>query len=91
MIIFLCFYNMCCKKRKNNNTIVVEPIVSITPSNHNRNEKLQELENVLNEIINQLNGHYDYKIKTSEECLSNIYGLVLYTAKKYDLIQQQEP
>ena len=91
MIIFLCFYNMCCKKRKNNNTIVVEPIVSITPSNHNRNETLQELESVFNEIINQLNSHYDYKIKTSEECLSNIYCLVLYIAKKYDLIQQQEP
>ena len=78
----------CCKKRRKSNTIIVEPIVSITPSNRNRNEKLQELENVLNEIINQLNNHYDFKIKSCEECLSNIYGLVLYTAKKYELSEK---
>ena len=76
----------CCKKRKNNNTIVVESIATITPCHHNRNEKLKELEMVMNEIINQLNNHYDFKIKTAEEALSNIYGLVLYTVKKYDLI-----
>ena len=73
----------CCKKRKNSNPIVVESIATITP-NH-KNEKLKELEIVFNEIISQLNSHYEFKVKTADEALTNIYSLVLNTAKKYDM------
>ena len=75
----------CCKrKRKTSNPIV--PIATITPSHHNKNEKLKELEIVFNEIINQLNSHFEFKVKTDEETLTNIHALVTYTAKKYDLL-----
>ena len=73
----------CCKKRRNSNQIVVESIATITP-NH-KNEKLKELEIVFNEIISQLNSHYEFKVKTADEALTNIYSLVLNTAKKYDM------
>ena len=77
----------CCKrKRKTSNPIVVESIATLTPNNHNRNEKLKELETVFNEIINQLNSHFEFKVKTDEEALTNIHALVVYTAKKYDLL-----
>ena len=48
-------------------------------------KKIQELETVLNEIITQLNNHFEFKIKSSEECIENIYSLVLFTCKKYNI------
>ena len=76
----------CKRKRKTSNPIVVESIATLTPNNHNRNEKLKELEVVFNEIISQLNNHYEFKVKTDEEALTNIHALVMYTAKKYDFL-----
>ena len=46
---------------------------------------MKELEIVFNEVISQLNAHYDFKIKDSEETLTKICSLVLCTAKKYDM------
>ena len=80
----------CCKKRKNSNTVAVESIATITPCHHNNNAKLKELETVINEVINQLNSYYTFQNKTQDEVLTNIHALVVYTAKKYDLIQQEE-
>ena len=65
---------------------MVESIATITPSHHNKSEKLKELEITFNEIINQLNSHFEFKVKTDEEALTNIHALVTYTAKKYDLL-----
>lgn len=75
---------MCFKKISKSNTIIIEPVPTITPSNVSQIDKLRELENLLNEVINQLNAFYDFKVKTIEETLANIYALVLFTAKKYD-------
>ena len=83
-------YCKCCKKRKSSATIAVESIATIaniTPS-HNKSEKLKELEMVFNDIISQLNAHYYFKVKSSEETLTNIYALVSCTAKKYDFADQ---
>ena len=60
---------------------MVESIATITPSHHNKNEKLKELEVVFNEIISQLNNHYEFKVKTDEEALTNIRALVMYTSR----------
>ena len=77
----------CCKKKRNTSKpIQVESIHTLTLSHHNKNEKLKELEGVFNEIINQLNSHFEFKVKTDEEALTNIHALVVYTAKKYDLL-----
>ena len=77
----------CCKKRRNSETkqIVVESIATLTPCHNDQNRRLKELEVTFNEIISQLNSHYDFKVKTPDEALQNIYSLVLYTAKKYDM------
>ena len=80
-------YCKCCKKRKSSATITVESIATITPS-HNKSEKLKELEMVFNDIIIQLNAHYSFKVKSSEETLTNIYALVSDTAKRYDFANQ---
>ena len=80
----MCFLKK--RKRSINNTIDVLPsictpnIKSIDPI-----KKIQELENVLNEIICQLNNHFEFKIKTADECIENIYSLVLFTCKKYNI------
>ena len=79
----------CCKKRKNSNPILVESIATITPSNQ-RNERLKELETVINEIISQLNSYYVFQNKTQDEALENIHSLVIFSSKKYDLIKQPE-
>ena len=77
------------KKRKtsNSNPIIVENILTITPSHFNsvKNEKIRDLESVFNDIISQLNAHFDYKVKTSDETLTNIYALVLDISKKYNI------
>ena len=86
-------YCKCCKKRKSSATIAVESIATIaniTPS-HNKSEKLKELEIVLNDIISQLNAHYSFKVKSSEETLTNIYALILDIAKRYDFANQSNP
>ena len=44
-----------------------------------------EAQNVLNEIIAQLNNYFEFKIKTQDETLENIYSLVLFTCKKYNI------
>ena len=80
---------MCClKKRKRsiNNTIDVLPSIC-TPNIKAIDlfKKVEELEGVLNEIIAQLNNHFEYKIKSSSECIENIYSLVLFTCKKYNI------
>ena len=68
------------------NTIEILPAIS-TPNIRMIDpiKKFQELENVLNEIISQLNNHYEFKIKTADECIKNIYSLVLFTCKKYNI------
>ena len=76
------------KKRKisTSNTIEILPAIS-TPNIRMIDpiKKILELENVLNEIITQLNNHFEFKIKTSEECIENIYSLALFTCKKYNI------
>ena len=80
----MCFF----KKRKisTSNTIEILPAIS-TPNMRMIDpiKKIQELENVLNEIITQLNNYYEFRIKTLEECIENIYSLVLFTCKKYNI------
>ena len=81
---------MCClKKRKRsiNNTIDVLPSIC-TPNIKaviDPFKKIEELEGVFNEIINQLNSYFEYKIKTQDETLENIYSLILLTCKKYNI------
>ena len=50
-----------------------------------RNEKLRDLENVINEIISQLNAHFEFHIKSADVTLQNIYDLVLKTSKRYNI------
>ena len=78
----MCFF----RKRKISTIIEILPVIS-TPNIRMIDpiKKIQELENVLNEIITQLNNHFEFKIKTSEECIENIYSLVLFTCKKYNI------
>ena len=73
------------KKRKrpiNNNTIDVLPSIC-TPNIKaiDSFKKVEELESVLNEIISQLNSYFEYKIKTQDETLENIYSLVQFVCK----------
>ena len=80
---------MCCLRKRKisiSNTIEILPAIS-TPNIRMIDpiKKIQDLENLLNEIITQLNNHFEFKIKTSEECIENIYSLVLFTCKKYNI------
>ena len=80
---------MCCVRKRKisiSNTIEILPAIS-TPNIRMIDpiKKIQDLENLLNEIITQLNNHFEFKIKTSEECIENIYSLVLFTCKKYNI------
>ena len=81
----MCFLKK--RKRSINNTIDVLPSIS-TPNIKaiiDPFKKIEELESVLNEIMSQLNSYFEYKIKTSDETLENIYSLVLFTCKKYNI------
>ena len=80
----MCFFRK--RKISTSNTIEILPAIS-TPNIRMIDpiKKIQELENTLNEIITQLNSHYEFKIKTPEECIENIYSLVLFTCKKYNI------
>lgn len=75
------------KKRKTSDTIQVQSINTLTPTHATsmKNEKLKDLEFVINEVISQLNAHFDFKVKTSEETLQNIYALVFEISKKYNI------
>ena len=80
----MCFLKK--RKRSINNTIDVLPSIC-TPNIKaiDSFKKVEELESVLNEIISQLNSYFEYKIKTQDETLENIYSLVLFTCKKYNI------
>ena len=77
---------MCFDKQKRK-VINIEPIsTSIkTPCNVNNNAKLHDLEITIDQVIKQLNNHFEFKIKTDEETLMNIYDIISFTVKKYDL------
>ena len=74
----------CGKKRK---VINIEPISTsiITPCHINNNAKLHDLEITIDQVIKQLNNHFEFKIKTDTETLMNIYDIICFTMKKYDL------
>ena len=80
----MCFLKK--RKRSINNTIDVLPSIC-TPNIKaiDTIKRIQEIENVINEIATQLNNYYIYNIKSSEECIENIYSLVLFTCKKYNI------
>ena len=54
----------------------------LTPSHISQVQKLKEFESTIDEVIKQLNNHFEFKIKTDEECLMNIYDIVSFTLKK---------
>ena len=64
------------------NTLDPIPTLVLTPSHISQVQKLKELESTIDEVINQLNNHFEFKIKTDEECLINIYDIVSFTLKK---------
>ena len=80
---------MCfdCKKKSKSKVINIEPISTsiITPCHINNNLKLHDLEITIDQIIKQLNNHFEFKIKTDEETLMNIYDIISFTMKKYDI------
>ena len=63
------------KRKKSSKVINIEPISTsiITP------------EITIDQIIKQLNNHFEFKIKTDEETLMNIYDIISFTMKNYDL------
>ena len=77
----------CIKEKKSSKILNIEPISTsiITPCNINNNAKLHDLEITIDQIIKQLNNHFEFKIKTDEETLMNIYDIISFTIKKYDL------
>ena len=77
----------CIKEKKSSKVINIEPISTsiITPCHINNNLKLHDLEITIDQIIKQLNNHFEFKIKTDEEALMNIYDIISFTMKKYDL------
>ena len=80
----MCFFRK--RKISTSNTIEILPAIS-TPNIKaiDTYKKVQELECTMNEIVSQLNNFYIHKIKTAEECIENIYSLVLFTCKKYNI------
>ena len=80
----MCFFRK--RKISTSNTIEILPNIS-TPNIRMIDpiKKIQELENVLNEIITQLNNHFEFNIKSKDECIENIYSLCLFTCKKYNI------
>ena len=80
----MCFLK---KRKRSINTINVLPSIC-TPNIKaiiDPFKKIEELEGVFNEIISQLNSYFEFKNKTSDETLENIYSLVLFTCKKYNI------
>ena len=80
----MCFLK---KRKRSINTINVLPSIC-TPNIKaimDPFKKIEELEGVFNEIISQLNSYFEYKNKTQDETLENIYSLVLFTCKKYNI------
>ena len=77
----------CIKEKKSRKVINIEPISTsiITPCHINNNLKLHDLEITIDQIIKQLNNHFEFKIKTDQETLMNIYDIISFTMKKYDL------
>ena len=77
----------CIKEKKSSKILNIEPISTsiITPCHINNNLKLHDLEITIDQIIKQLNNHFEFKIKTDEETLMNIYDIISFTMKKYDL------
>ena len=78
---------MCFDCKKKNRVITIEPISTsiITPCHINNNAKLHDLEMTIDQVRNQLNNHFEFKIKTDQETLMNIYDIISFTMKKYDL------
>ena len=59
--------------RKKSNTL--EPIQTLvsTPSHISQVQKLKELETTIHDGIEKLNNHFEFQIKTDEECLKYMY------------------
>ena len=60
---------MCLNKKKRKSIINIEPISTsiITPCHINNNKKLHDLEITIDQVIKQLNNHFEFKIKTGIE------------------------
>ena len=65
-----------CFNRKKSNTLT--PIQTLVLTHISHVQKLKELETTIDEVIKQLNNHFEFKIKTDEECLINIYDIVRF-------------
>ena len=78
---------MCFNKKKRRSIINIEPTSTyiITACHINNNAKLHDLEMTIDQVIRQLNNHFEFKIKTDEETLMNIYVIISFTMKTYDL------
>ena len=65
----------------------IEPISTsiITPCHINNNAKLHDLEITIDQVIKQLNNHFEFQIKTDKETFMNIYDIISFTMKTYDL------
>ena len=72
---------MCFNKKKSKTIEPIQTLVS-TPSHISHIQKLKELETTIDEVIKQLNNHFEFKIKTDKECLINIYDIVSFTITK---------
>ena len=81
---------MCFDKKKTK-VINIEPISTsiITPCHINNNAKLHDLEITIDQVIKQLNNHFEFKIKTDKETLMNIYDIISFTMKKYDINENE--
>ena len=58
---------MCFNKKKSKTIDPIPTLVS-TPSHISQVQKLKELETIIDKVIQQLNNHFEFKIKTDEEC-----------------------
>ena len=76
---------MCFNKKRK--VINIEPISTyiITPCHISNNANLHDLEIIIDQVKSQINNHYEFKIKTASETLMNIYDIIVFTMKKYDL------
>ena len=72
---------MCFNKKKSKTIEPIQTLVS-TPSHISQVQKSKELETTIDEVIKQLNNHFEFKIKTDEKCLINIYDIVNFTMNK---------
>ena len=46
---------------------------------------MHDLEITIDQVIKQLNNHFEFKIKTDQETLMNIYDIICFILKKYVL------